>query len=262
MSLDRLLITGLLGASAVLGGCRGDRSDDPPRRFFPSLDYQQRWDPQEETDFYADGRVLREPPIGTVPFGWSSNAGDPRREAFLREDEAVYRGIGPDGEYLAMAPVAKLMAAGDASPAELTDVIRRGRERYDIYCLPCHGGTGRGDGIVGRRWSYPLPNFHDPQYQPGGEKGDDGYIFHVIRNGVANAPGQQPALRMPAYAESVSEREAWAIVLYIRAMQRAQSGDLQDVPEAERQRLLRERGAAGAADAGDAMGTSTEGSPS
>ncbi len=261
MSPDRLLIIGLLGAAAALGGCRGDRSDDPPRRFFPSLDHQQRWDPQEETDFYADGRVLREPPSGTVAFGSSSNADDPGREAFLREDESVYRGIGPDGDYLAEAPVARLMAGG-ASAGELSDMIRRGRDRYDIYCLPCHGGTGRGDGLVGRRWSYPLPNFHDEQYQRGGEKGDDGYIFHVIRNGVANAPGQQPALRMPAYAESVSEREAWAIVLYIRAMQRAQSGDLEDVPEAERQRLLRERGATGSADAGQGMGTSTEGSPS
>jgi mono/diheme cytochrome c family protein len=238
----RVLTALALGAAVALAGCRGDRSDDPPRRFFPSLDEQQKWDPQEETTMFADGRVSRQPAAGTVPFGWTDLPDDPRREEFLREDPNVYLGVGAGGEYLPTAPIAKLVS-GPATPGAVEEIVQLGQKKYDIYCLPCHGGTGRGDGITGKRWSYPLPNFHDAQYQQGGEKGQDGYIFHVIRNGVANAPGQLPALRMPAYAERVSEREAWAIVLYIRALQRSQAAGIEDVPESERERLRRTRGA-------------------
>lgn len=258
MSLARVLTSIALGSALAFAGCRGDRTDEPPRRFFPSLDQQQKWDPQEETTMYADGRVARPPAPGTVPFGWTDSPDDPRRERFLREDPGVYLGVNAAGEYLIEAPIARLVS-GAATAGAIEDLVAIGRKQYDIYCLPCHGGTGRGDGIVGKRWSYPLPNFHDAQYRPGGEKGADGYLFHVIRNGVPNAPGQVPALRMPSYAERVSEHEAWAIVLYVRALQRSQAGTLEDVPESERERLRRTRGAtpSGAADA-----TNSEGSPS
>lgn len=228
--------------AAAMTGCRGERTDAPPRRFFPSLDEQQRWDPQAETEFYADARVAREPVAGVVAFGWSPDPEADDRESFLGESDAVYRGVNAGGEYLASAPLAQILE-NPSDPREIEDLIARGRDRFDIFCASCHGKTGVGDGIVGKRWSYPLPNFHDPQYQPGGEKGQDGYIFHTIRNGVANTGGQQPALRMPAYAERVSERDAWAIVLYVRALQRSRAGSIADVPEAERQRLRQTRGA-------------------
>lgn len=247
MNAGRILIVALFLVPLItVAGCRGERSDAPPREFFPSLDDQQKWKPQGETDFYADGRTSRRPVAGTVAFGHSTDPADPTRGAMLRDSDGVYRGVGADGGYLALAPVEELVA-GAVTTQAVADLIARGRDRYDIYCLSCHGGTGAGDGVVGKRWSYPLPNFHDVQYQPGGEKGLDGYLFHTIRNGVPNVAGQLPALRMPAYAERVSERDAWAIVLYMRALQRSRSGSLDAVPDAERQRLLQTRGATSAA---------------
>lgn len=242
MTKRRLLMLTLALPALAIGACRGERSDAPPRQFFPGMDDQQRWDPQEETDFYADGRVAREPVAGTVAFGWWPHADDQGRDVFLAESDAVYRGIDGQGGYLARAPIDELFEDSPSSP-DVADLIARGRERFDIYCSSCHGKTGAGDGMVGSRWSNPMPSFHTEAYQPGGEKGQDGYLFHTIRNGVPNAPGVLPELKMPAYAERVNVRDAWAIVLYIRSLQRAQSATINDVPEAERQRLNQTRGA-------------------
>ena len=109
--------------------------------------------------------------------------------------------------------------------------------------MVCHNANGDGKGPVGNLWSYPLPTFHDTQYQPGEEKGADGYLFHVIRNGVPNAPGMMPALRMPAYRNQVNERDAWAIVAYVRALQASRAMPLNEVPAAQRRELERTRGA-------------------
>lgn len=237
-----------VAALAAMPACRGERSDAPPRQFFPSLDDQQRWRPQGETPFYADHRESRAPVEGTVAFGWTALPDDPTRADLLREDDALYRGLDAQGAYLEKAPIEALLG-GPVTEAGVEGLIARGRDRFDIYCSPCHGQTGAGDGMVGKRWSYPLPSYHQPQYEPGGEKGQDGYIFHVIRNGVPNAPGQMPALKMPSYAAQVKEHDAWAIVLYIRSLQRARSGSLDEIPEVERDRLGRTRGAVGAAEA-------------
>lgn len=243
MTKRRLLILTLAIPALAIGACRGERSDAPPREFFPGMDDQQRWDPQEETDFYADHRVAREPVAGTVPFGWWAHASDEGRSQFLAESDTVYRGVDGQGGYLARAPIEELFE-GEVSASSVADLIARGRERFDIYCSACHGKTGAGDGMVGRRWSNPMPSFHTEAYQPGGEKGQDGYIFHTIRNGLPNAPGALPALKMPSYADRVTVEEAWAIVSYIRALQKTQSGGLRDVPEAAQEGLLATRGAA------------------
>ncbi len=242
MTKRRLLILSLALPALALAACRGERSDAPPRQFFPGMDDQQRWDPQEETDFYADHRTAREPVAGTVAYGWWASADDASRSDFLAEDDRVYRGVDGQGGYLPRAPIAELLD-GDVTPDAVAQLIERGRQRFDIYCSVCHGKTGAGDGMVGSRWSAPLPSFHAEQYYPGGEKGQDGYIFHTIRNGLPNTPGQLPALKMPSYAERVNVHDAWAIVLYVRSLQRAHTGTLTDVPEAERQRLQQTRGA-------------------
>lgn len=226
-------------ALAVMGlaGCRGDRSDKPPRQFFPDMDNQPRWKPQSETPFYADGRTMRQPPAHTVPFGVSAVISDAswaepfntKRADFLRESPEVYEGTDELGEFVTTIPL----------PVSRQFVLR-GQQRFNIYCATCHGMNGEGadppgqtfpDGRgspVGRRWSIPVPSFHNPIYLPGGERGQDGYIFTVARKGVRS---------MPPYGHALDAHDAWAVVAYIRALQTSHLGSVDQVPEAERTQL-------------------------
>ena len=248
------LITGMHTA-----GCRGERTTKRPRQFFPGMDDQPKYKPQSESRFFTDGQSMRHPVVGTIPFGRRSalRFGDPpgqmgssqhavalERMDLLREDDRVYRGLTDDGSYIQTAPIRALEGLVDDEPIPLDlvrSLIERGHDRFNIFCIVCHGGLGDGKGMIGQRWSYPLPNFHDPVYQPGAPKGQDGYLFHVIRNGVANAPGVLPPLRMPSYAEKVSPRDAWSIVLYIRSLQATTEGSITDAPESIRADLRAQR---------------------
>lgn len=250
-----LIAVGLaVGAAALVGGsgCRGDRSDKRPRQFFPDMDDQTKLKSQAKTTFFADGRAMREPVPGTIGFARTSAVLPPdadgddaswrrsverERADLLREDGLLFTGKDAEGRYAQAIPV----------PVS-NEMIRRGKERFDIFCSACHGHAGDGKGMVGIQWSYDLPSFLDPKYAFGSDdpdgRGTDGFIFHTIRNGVPNAPGAQPALKMPAYREQVSERDAWAIVSYIRALQRASNVEIERVPERYRPELDRTRAGA------------------
>lgn len=243
---------GLALAAALLAGvsgCRGDRSNKPPRQFFPDMDDQAKAKSQAESPFFADRRTMREPVPGTVAFARSSavhGADEPigdetwrekierERADLVREDSGFYTGRSADGAYLAAIPV-----------PVTNEMMRRGRERFDIFCSACHGYSGDGKGMVGMQWSYDLPTFQDPKYVFGSDdpdgRGTDGFIFHTIRNGVPNAPGAQPALKMPSYREQIDERDAWAIVAYFRALQRSQQVPIDRAPERYRPELDRTR---------------------
>jgi len=240
-------------AGSALAGCRGETSDAPPRRFFPGLDDQPKFKAQDETEFFADGRTMRDPPANTVAFGRTAHTGEitgftpagraisvdfAQREAMLEADDAFYRGRTAGGELVRDIPIPVTEA-----------LIELGRENYNIYCIVCHGGLGEGDGMVGQKWSYVLPSLQAEAILKGGseEKGSDGYIYDRIRNGVPNPGGAFP-LKMPSYATKVSERESWAIVAYIRALQRARHGALEDLPDRMRLELDRSAGAPARAD--------------
>jgi mono/diheme cytochrome c family protein len=229
----------------VAGGCRGDRSESRPRQFLPDMDDSPKFKAQTKTEFFTDGRSMRQPVQGTVAFGMledvgvvqaaaGGNAGQipadslPSRDRFLREDDAYFRGRNADGTFVQKVPTRAVIDQ---------KALERGQERFNIYCASCHGYDGLGKGTVGAAWSYPLPNFMDPKYwdpKADAEKSRDGYIFHVIRNGVAGPDG---ALKMPAYGYNITPSDAWKIVAYVRALQATQQGKLGDLPEAERQRL-------------------------
>lgn len=201
----------LVGAVAALAGCRGERSENPPRQFFPDMDDSPRWNPQAETEFFADGRTMRPRVPGTVPYGRSVDPGDESRFGYLREDEGFFRGLDGDGGYLTYMPV-----------AVTSGLILRGKERYNINCAVCHGYLGDGDGTVGERWASPLPSFHDEQYTDRAQRtGKDGYIFEVIREGVVDPAGEN---LMPAYGHALTEADTWAVVAYLRVLQEARVG--------------------------------------
>ncbi len=237
-SLGRVIAVALACAGVTAAaGCRGDRSEKPPRQFMPDMDDQQRWNPQTQTKFYADGRSMREPVAGTVAFGrWDGVSEEAWADVYrkdradlLRENQTVYFGTTADGAFVERIPIPVTRA-----------LLERGQERFNIYCVVCHGFMGDGKGMVGQKWVTQIPSFHDPKYLPGGETGQDGYLFHVAMNGVIDVTGAQ---KMPGYAHALTTDDAWAIVSYIRALQMSQRAQLADVPERERRLIERQLGA-------------------
>lgn len=229
---SRLMTAAALLACAagvvLLPACRGDRSDKPPRQFFPDMDDSPKFKNQSDTQFFADGRKMRPAVAGSVAFGERADPQSAERARFLKEDPGFYLGKDAKGEFLVKAPVTYTQ-----------EMLLRGEERFNIYCSACHGYDGHGKGLVGQKWSYPLPNFHDPKYSnPVEQTGRDGYIFHTIRNGVLNPDG---TWKMPPYAHAIKEEDAWLIVGHFRVLQQIFKGQASDVPEPVRQKLNTER---------------------
>ena len=255
----RLAVVLAMVALSPMVACRGDRSDKPPRQFLPDMDDQQRWNPQTLTKFFPDKRTMRTPVVGTVAFGMRSivppEGDEPwkqivraQRDDLLRADPQHYLGL---TRQMDPAEAWQIDAPGlfvETIPIKVDlDLIRRGQERFNIYCAVCHGYAGEGGGVnetgmfggmVGRRWSYAVPSFHDPKYLPTSSErtGRDGYIFYTARYGVEFGG------KMPGYAHALSIDDTWAIVAYIRALQESWNGTLADVPEEQRRVLERQRG--------------------
>jgi len=181
-----LVLLGVLALAAA--GCRQDMHDTP------------RYESFEASTFFGDGRASRTPPLGTVSRGG------------LRADQALYTGR-VDGEFVTEFPFA-------ISHADLA----RGRERYSIYCTPCHGQLGDGAGMVVQRGLRQAASYHQDRLRA--ER--IGYFFDVITNGFG---------AMQGYAEQVPVRDRWLIVAYVRALQLSQRASIADVPAAERGRL-------------------------
>ena len=113
-------------------------------------------------------------------------------------------------------------------PPVTMEALRRGRERYDIYCAPCHSVSGDGDGMVVRR-GFPAPSsLHTPLMRAA----SDAHLFDVITSGYGV---------MYAFADRIGPQDRWAIVAYVRALQRSQHASIDDVPQAEQRVLLEER---------------------
>jgi mono/diheme cytochrome c family protein len=214
-----LLGIGLLTAAVVtLMGPRGTVNGRRPLMLLPDMDFQPRYNAQAPARFFADGRAMRTPPTGTVPFGgadYASDAGSPRQNPdFLQDDEGFYRGKQGTG-WLAQNPLLVDMA-----------LLRRGQERYAIQCAMCHGATGTGNGIMTQYGMVGVASITDELHalMP------DGQFFDVITNGKG---------RMMAQAPQVDVRDRWAIVAYIRALSRSQRATLNDVPESVRREVSR-----------------------
>jgi mono/diheme cytochrome c family protein len=155
---------------------------------------QPRENPLSRSDFYTDQRSARPLVEGTVARGQ------------LHEDNYFYTGkIGSN--------------PGDVMPFPVTkQVLERGRERYNIYCAPCHSRLGDGNGYVpSRGFSRMPPSYHIPRLQ----KAPLGYFFDVMTNGFGI---------MPDYASQISPEDRWNIVAYVRALQLSQNATKNDVP--------------------------------
>ena len=184
-----LTITTVLVFAAALTGCRQDMQDQP------------KFIPLRPSEFFADGRSQRPLIDGTVARG------------HLNDDEAFYTGKGPDGKPL------------DTFPFAVTkETIERGRQRFNIYCTPCHGYGGDGDGMIVRRGFRKPPSYHIDRLR----QVPNGYIYDVITNGFG---------AMQDYSAQVAPADRWAIVSYIRALQLSRNASINDVPPEARAQL-------------------------
>lgn len=190
-------------------GFRGAKSTRPPLDIFPewafpSMEFQPRPRPQGESRFFADGRADRMPPQHTVARG------------MLRDDDALFLGKDAAGAFTKGFP---------AKMSVDLKFLERGRERYAIYCAPCHGVTGDGNGITKRYGMGATPTYHDDRLRTMPE----GEIYNTITNGKNT---------MLPYADKLSPDERWAVVAYVRALQRAQQGRAADVTDAAARQTL------------------------
>jgi mono/diheme cytochrome c family protein len=186
----RVLLGALLAlGAALLPGCRLD------------MHVQPRYNPLDPSKFFEDGRSARPAVPGTVARGQ------------LRTNEPLYTG-----------KVNGVLA--ESFPFPITrQVLERGRERYNIFCSPCHDYVGSGHGMIVQRGFQPPPSYHNDRLR----KAPVGHYFDVITNGYG---------AMHSYAARVPPEDRWAIIAYIRALQLSQQATLEDVPDNERDQLL------------------------
>jgi hypothetical protein len=185
---SKSLIAGVFVAFLGASACRQDMQNQP------------KYKPLAESRFYASGRSSRPIPAGTVA----------RDE--LNDDDAFHTGEA-DGAFLDTIPMAVNL-----------QVLQRGRDRYNIFCTPCHGLLGYGDGMVARRGLRAPANFHTERLR----HVPPGYIFRVITNGYGG---------MGDYRDQIPVRDRWTIVAYLRALQLSRDATLADVPAADRSKL-------------------------
>lgn len=170
---------------------------------------QPRYKAYKKSEFYPDGRASRETPEGTVARGQ------------LREDKAFYTGKIANADPNAVAQtttdaagntlVTSFPNAVDTFPMPVTkELVDRGQERYNIYCIVCHGPVGSGDGMIVRRGFSKPPTYHDDRLR----NAPVGHFFDVMTNGWG---------KMNSYSDKLTPADRWAVVAYIRALQLSQN---------------------------------------
>lgn len=191
MRIPEYKVALVFGALLLGVGCRRDMQDQP------------KYKPLGENRFFADGRDARPIPYGVI-------ATDE-----LNGNDVLHTGSvnGTFAETIPLPVTAALLA--------------RGRDRFDIFCSPCHARTGDGYGMVRQRGFWIPANLHTDRLRHVAP----GYIYQVIKNGYG---------AMPDHGDQIPVRDRWAIVAYVRALQLSRNAQLSDVPAAERQSLQKE----------------------
>lgn len=200
-----LVLLGLVGLipAALVVYARQKTSDEPRVHLVHDMDHQPKFKAQTVNPVFADGRSMRRPVAGTVARG------------DLVTDEAFAKGRVGD-KWVTKFPV----------PVDLK-LMQRGRERYTVYCATCHGWSGRGNGPTAEVATKAALNVSDLHTKLIRER-EVGHLFNTITNGLGN---------MASYAAQIPPHDRWAIVAYIRALQRSQNAKIEDVPEDLRDQL-------------------------
>jgi mono/diheme cytochrome c family protein len=180
-----LALFGAFLASLGLNWALRPQPTQPNREFIPEMVRTPRYNAYSANPNFPDGKTLQTPVAGTIPRGYS-------RVHFLPTPEEAVR-------------------AGDSllSPARLDDpqTVARGKVVFSNFCAPCHGATGKGDGLVVQQ-GYPAP---PSLYADNARRIKDGQIFHILTYGQKN---------MPAYASQLSSEDRWNVIAFVRSLQK------------------------------------------
>jgi len=203
-----LVSLSLLPMACIVKNWHDPVKTTPRIQINPDMDQQPKLKAQAPHPFFADGRAMRPWPEGTVPRG------------LLRDDDRLYHGLEPDSSFIEVfsLPVTEALLA-------------RGQERYDIFCATCHGLGGLGDGMTHRRAEQLMQGTWIPPTDLTSEtviERSHGHLYNSIANGIRS---------MPAYGHQIAPADRWAIVAYLRALQRARTATVDDVPEEHRRTL-------------------------
>jgi len=192
----------LVALVVSVAGFRGSMTRKPPLEVFPDMIRQPKVRPQTGSEFFANQLNSRLPVVGTVARG------------------AAYEDI----------PLNTGFVTGTTNFVELNplpvsaELLARGRDRFAITCLPCHGAQGDGKGITTKYGMVVIANLHDPRIV----KMADGEIFQTVSQGKN---------LMQGYAANITQKDRWAIIAYVRALQLSRLGSLDDVPAEHRAAL-------------------------
>ena len=197
------LAVGVAGFATL--GLQGKMSRKPPMELFPDMDRQAKLRPMEPNHFFANGVSSQLPPAGTIA----------RSEPITTANGDVYR--------FEDSPANTGQVVGstnfiEANPLAMNlPLIRRGQERFDIYCAPCHGKLGDGNGIMKKIGVMPaVANLHDPRIV----KLTDGEIFNTITHGKST---------MAAVGPLLATEDRWSVIAYLRALQLSRLGTVDDL---------------------------------
>jgi mono/diheme cytochrome c family protein len=189
-----------MALAATVAACRGQTSEDPPIVPIRNMYDQPKYEMQQAGEFFADGRAMRSPVEGTIS-----------RE--MEIDPRVAHGrLDDDTGYVLTIPQ---QAIDKYNGMEGT--LKRGQERFGIYCTPCHGLDGSGQGMVVKHGFVQPPTYHSDRLR----HVPDGQIYATIENGIRN---------MPAYGPQIPTFDRWAIVAYVRALQLSQQAPQPGAP--------------------------------
>lgn len=211
-----ILIFVVVGMLSILG-FRGSKTDKPPIVVFPDMDFQPKYLAQGESAFFADGRVQRPVTPGTVARGHGGETAKVFAEDYenaLLNNPELASGKSDEGGWVR------------GFPLEVTrEVMQTGRAKFTIFCGVCHGATGDGKGVTKEYGMVATPTYHSDRLRRMAE----GEIFNTITYGKG---------QMLGYADKLNPHERWAVIAYLRALQRSQNATLEDVPLQHRSELL------------------------
>ncbi|WP_309380081.1 c-type cytochrome [Cerasicoccus frondis] len=203
-------------ATVSILGFRGEKFRKPPIWLFPDMDIQAKYLPQGQNEFFADERNDRPMVPGAVLRGYNwdvKDVFDGEYEFAKAENPSAWTGQSESGDFVKDIPI------------EVTyDLVQLGQKKYTIFCQPCHGKVGDGNGITKKYGMAATPSYHDDRLRDM----PDGEIFNTITHGKNT---------MFAYGMKLNPEERWAVVSYVRALQLAQNATVEDVPEQYRKEL-------------------------